>query len=221
MKYSRPIWTALLLLSLAALACDFSLGTPGQPGGALDPKGGVLFQDDFSDPTSGWVTQRSTNQVMDYESSGFRIWVNQPNFDYWSVPGLRFTDTRIEVTATKEAGPDDNDLGIICRYRDQNNFYGFLISNDGYYGISKRKDGDHRVISEDGMKHSSVIHTGNVQNRIRADCIGTTLALYVNDVKLVETQDTDYAVGDVGLLAGSFDTAGVDILFTNFVVRKP
>jgi hypothetical protein len=221
MKHRRPIWTALLLLSLVALACDFSLGTPGQPGGTLDPKGGVLFQDDFSDPTSGWVTQRSTNQVMDYESSGFRIWVNQPNFDYWSVPGLRFTDTRIEVTAAKVAGPDDNDLGIICRYRDQNNFYGFLISNDGYYGISKRKDGDHRMISEDGMKHSGVIHTGNAQNRIRADCIGSSLALYVNDVKLVETQDTDYAVGDVGLLAGSFDTAGVDILFTNFVVRKP
>jgi hypothetical protein len=220
MDKKLPIGLVFLLLVLAIMACDSgSLAVPNA--GRNGPNNQILFQDDFSDPTSGWVTQRSANQIMDYEKNSFRIWVNQPNFDYWSVPNLRFTDIRIEVTASKVAGPDDNDFGIICRYKDSNNFYSFLISSDGYFGISKRKDGVHQIIGAEGMKHSTKILSGNAKNRLRADCIGTSLILYVNDEKLLETQDSDFAVGDVGLLAGSFNSTGVDILFNSFVARKP
>jgi len=181
----------------------------------------VLFQDDFSDPSSGWVTVHEPDQIMAYENGGFRIWVNKPNFDYWSVPDLRFADAHIEVDVTKIGGPDDNDIGLICRYKNSDNFYGFLISSDGYYGISERQNGEHQVIGMDGMKYSSVIHTGNAKNHIRADCVGNLLTLYVNGVKLVEVEDSTLAVGDVGILAGSFSQPGVDILFDNFIVTKP
>jgi hypothetical protein len=220
MDKKLPIGFVLLLLILAILACDSSdLVDPND--GSNGQNNPTLFQDDFSDPTSGWATQRSPNQIMDYENNSFRIWVNQPNYDYWSVPNLRFTDIRVEVTASKVAGPDDNDFGVICRYKDSNNFYSLLISSDGYYGIGKRKDGVHQIIGGEGMKHSSIILTGNAKNRLRADCVGPSLTLYVNDEKLLEVQDSDFAVGDVGLLAGSFSSAGVDILFNNFVARKP
>jgi hypothetical protein len=33
--------------------------------------------------------------------------------------------------------------------------------------------------------------------------------------------DSDFASGDVGLLAGTYDEVGTDIHFDNFVVRKP
>lgn len=209
---------AICLMVFSLAACS-----PGQLMLNLIPGSdkSVLFKDNFSTISGGWSTQRNANSIIDFEKGGFRIWVNRPNYDYWSVPGLRFTDVSIEVTAAKLAGPDDNDFGIICRYQDQDNFYGFLISSDGYYGISKRKNGDHTIISGQEMKPSSAIHTGAATNTIRADCIGSTLTLYVNQVKLVEVTDTDYAMGDVGLLAGSFAQPGVDILFNDFVVRKP
>jgi hypothetical protein len=181
----------------------------------------VLFKDDFSKPSGGWTTQRDENTVIDYENGGFRIWVNQPNFDYWSVPGLRFTDVSIDVDARKLAGPDDNDYGIICRYIDQDNFYGFLISSDGYFGISKRKNGDHAIMGGQEMRPNTFIHTGTTLNHIHADCIGSTLTLYVNNEKMAQVTDPDFTVGDVGLLAGSFAQNGVDILFKNFSVRKP
>jgi hypothetical protein len=73
----------------------------------------------------------------------------------------------------------------------------------------------------DGMKLSSVIHTGTARNHVRGDCIGNTLTLYVNGVKLAEVQDSSLGIGDVGILAGSFDQPGVDILFNNFIVKKP
>ncbi len=206
------------LLIFALTACS-----PGQLMLNLVPGSdkSILFKDDFSTISGGWSTQRDAHSIIDFDQGGFRIWVNQPNYDYWSVPGLRFTDVSIEVNAIKLAGPDDNDFGIICRYQNQDNFYGFLISSDGYYGISKRKNGDHTIISGHEMKPSSAIHTGVAVNTIRADCIGSTLTLYVNQQKLAEVTDAEYPVGDVGVLAGSFTQSGVDILFKNFIVRKP
>jgi hypothetical protein len=215
----KQTFLAIIFLFLASLACSTgSLQATNSPAGAGNT---VLFQDDFSDPSSGWMTVHEPDQIMAYENGGFRIWVNQPNFDYWSVPGLRFTDVSIEVDITKLGGPDDNDIGVICRYKNSDNFYGFLISSDGYYGISERQNGEHQVIGMDGMKHSSTIHTGNAVNHVRADCVGNTLTLSVNGVQLVKVEDSSLAVGDVGLLAGSFDQPGVDILFDNFVVKKP
>jgi hypothetical protein len=125
------------------------------------------------------------------------------------------------VEATKLGGPDDNDFGLICRYIDEETFYGFLISSDGYYGITKRNKSDHQVINAETMQFSDVIKRGDATNKIRAECIGNRLLLWANGEKLAEVIDDDYSAGDVGLLAGSFDKIGVDILFDNFVMTKP
>jgi len=58
-------------------------------------------------------------------------------------------------------------------------------------------------------------------NHLRADCIGNTLTLYVNFNEVASVQDSDFATGDVGVLAGAFAEAGVDVLFQNFVVIQP
>jgi hypothetical protein len=71
------------------------------------------------------------------------------------------------------------------------------------------------------MEYSDAIIQGNVANRITADCIGNTLTLYVNDTQLLSVQDTSLSSGDVGLIAGTFDTPGTDIHFDNFIVRQP
>jgi hypothetical protein len=181
----------------------------------------VLFQDDFSDPTSGWMTLTDANQVMDYELNGFRIWANRTDIDVWSVPRLQLSDVRIDVDATKLAGPDDNDFGIICRYQDPQNFYGFLISSDGYFGISRRLNGDHSLVGMATMQHDAVIRTGSASNHIQAECKGTSLTLSVNGKQLITVQAADFPEGDVGLLAGTFAQPGVDILFDNYVVVSP
>ena len=71
------------------------------------------------------------------------------------------------------------------------------------------------------MEYSEAINQGNATNRLRADCIGQTLTLYVNDQQVFQTSDSQFSSGDVGLIAGTFDVAGTDIHFDNFVVRKP
>lgn len=181
----------------------------------------VLFQDDFSDPSSGWDQVDSEEGTTDYIDGAYRIYVNEINTDIWSNPGLNFTDTRIEVEATKVGGDDNNDFGIICRYLDVNNFYFFIISSDGYYGLGKVANGEQQLIGDESMPPSEIIKQGEATNLIRADCVGDQLTIYANGVKLAEHVDTDFVSGDVGLIAGSFANPGTDIHFKNFKVLMP
>lgn len=87
----------------------------------------VLFQDDFSDPASGWGDYSSENGSTTYENGGFRIQVIEPNWTiFYSIGQVFPDDIRIEVQATKLGGPDDNDFGIICRVGEDNQSYYYL-----------------------------------------------------------------------------------------------
>jgi hypothetical protein len=200
-----------------ALACSLTPVVGSDP----DVPEGVLFQDDFSDSSSGWDSVRTDEGMTDYDGGVYRIVVNQTQTDYWGNPGRDFVDVRVEADASKGGGPDDNDYGLICRYRDTKNFYAFLISSDGFYAITKVVNGDYELIGLDAMQPSDSIQQGGATNRIRGDCVGTTLTLYVNGDQLYSVEDASYASGDVGLIAGTFDETGADIRFDNFSVREP
>jgi hypothetical protein len=159
--------------------------------------------------------------MTDYFDGVYRIYVNTDNTDYWANPGLDFTDTIVEVEATKVGGPEDNDFGLICRYQNTDNFYVMIISSDGYYGIFRVIDGVQEIIGSDEMEYNQAINEGDVVNIIKADCIGSTLTLYANGSQLISVQDSSFSSGDVGLIAGTFDEPGTDIHFDNFVVRQP
>lgn len=183
--------------------------------------GQVLFQDDFSDNARGWNQQQNGDGAAGYQDGHYRILVNTTNSDVLANPNLNFTDTLIEVDATKVGGDNDNYIGLVCRYKDVDNFYFFVISSDGYYGIGKKLNGQHMLIGKTSMQPTDVVKQGNATNHIQADCEGSTLRLVVNGELLAETTDTDLISGDAGLLAGSYLTPGTDIAFDNFVVRKP
>jgi hypothetical protein len=185
------------------------------------PAGSVLFQDDFSDPSSGWVEGEDSLGKTEYGGGGLRITVSSSKSGKISVPRLKFTDVSIDADAIKVAGPDDNAFGLICRYKDEENFYFLEISSDGYYGIGKSKDGDLTLLGTDQMQSSDAIRQGKVANHIRAECVGQTLTLYTNGVKLAQVEDADLAEGDVGVVAVSFGTPGVEVSFDNFSVTRP
>jgi serine/threonine protein kinase len=185
------------------------------------PQPDMIFQDDFSDPNSGWDLVQETDRITDYHNGVYRIFVNKPSYDVWANPGLNILDMVIEVEATKVGGPDDNDFGVICRYQDINNFYIFTISSDGYYAIAKKMNGDRVLIDMEKMEYSDIIYQGNATNEIRVDCVGDNLVLTVNGQTLKVATDPDFTSGDVGLIAGTYDIPGTDIYFDNFLIKHP
>jgi len=218
---SRLLQVSLIfVLALNAAGCGGKIGN-SKPVKTEIKSGDILYQDDFSQVPSGWGIWEKSEAVVAYEQGGLRILVNEPNFDFWTGAGKQFADAVIEVDVKRLSGPADNDFGVICRYQDAKNFYMFLVSSDGYYGIGKIKDDQHSLIGIDQLQYSDLIQPQQTEHRLRVDCVGDILRLSVDGKQLLEATDSDFVTGDVGVLAGAYSTPGVDILFDNIEVRQP
>jgi hypothetical protein len=201
-------------------ACRGVAADPSQTVAAAQAPGSVLFQDDFAQATTGWDRLLVTEGVMDYYSGGYRILVNALQTNFWATPRRNFGDVRLEVDTGKLAGPDENRIGLICRHNGKD-YYFFMITSDGYYGMGLFKDGQATLLGQTELIASTSIKQGVAVNHLRADCVGSTLTFFINGFQTAQVQDATLATGDVGLLAGTFGAAGVDVLFDNFVVLQP
>ncbi len=212
------------VLALSILACTFGASgtaTEAPPTEATPTGPKVLFQDDFSSAGNEWLQLRDTDGITDFEQDGYRIMVDKTEWVFWSNPGISVSNVKIDVDATKLGGPEENEFGVICRYVDENNFYFFTTTSDGYFSVNKMVNGEFSFIGMEEFGTTEVVNGGNVLNHLTAECNGNTLRFWVNGSLLLETQDDSYTVGDVGLIAGTADAAGTDILFDNFVVTEP
>jgi hypothetical protein len=208
----------ILMLSITACSSIKSMA-PLHPAG--EP-GDVLFKDDFSESPNGWGVLGREGGEIGFQDNGFVISVDTPQYLFWSVNGDRYLDTKIDVDAVLLEGPTDDNFGVICRFQDNDNFYGFLISHDGYYGIFKVVEGILIMSTPDPvLNYNDTIRQGGIVNHIQAVCQGDVLSLYVNDVLLSQIKDDSFTSGQIGLIAGAYDTAGVKVLFDNLVVTQP
>jgi hypothetical protein len=234
MKTSGKLGIFVSILILAAMAC--ALGgngdNPDNPGGNSGGNSGgdtgglfgssanILFEDDFSNPESGWDRYSDAEGLTDYDNGAYKIAVYTDTLFYWANPYQTFGDVIVEVQGMKVSGGDDMQYGIICRHQDIENWYALVISGDGWAAIRKRYLGSDLDYIVDWTQTASV-NTGNATNNLRAECVGSRLSLYVNGTLALEINDADLVSGDVGLIAGTFDQMDTEVLFDNFVVRQP
>jgi len=192
-----------------------------QAAGMSPVPGPAVFRDDFSDPNSGW--ERFSNEAgsADYYRDHYRVYAELPKIIAWGVANRIYSDVNIEVEATKVSGTDNNYIGVMCRYQDEENYYLFAIQSSGYYGIEKHKAGNVELLGSDYLEYSDTIHQGNTTNKFQISCIGDTLTFYLNGIKLMAAKDTDLSAGDVGLAAAAFEVGNTEILFDNFVAKIP
>jgi hypothetical protein len=189
------------------------------------PTSRVRFSDDFSDTSSGWPETREKASGNYYDDGGYRLYTRD---DYsrsvWISEAGIHQDVVVEVDAkVLNSGPiDEFGAGVVCRvHGEEDDYYRFNVYPSGYAYIAKVRDND--VITLADGDRSDVIG-GNVASlHIRADCVGNTLTLYVDDQKVLEAEDSEYESGEVGLFAITTEeaSAGADILFDNFFLKKP
>lgn len=120
----------------------------------------------------------------------------------WTLPPTHavFKDFIVEVEATNWS-PDKALYGVVLRQIDRNNLYRFWISGNGYHGFDKQQDG--KLVEIFPHKSSSAIITGAATNLMRVECNGSRFVFYTNGEKLDEAEDSSFASGAIGLIAGS------------------
>jgi hypothetical protein len=194
--------------------------TPTQPATATPEAGTLIYSEDFSGD-SGWVEENNDSWRVGQMDGGYSILVKISYAPIWSVRNQELTDVRLEVDAARLDGPADGYYGLVCRHLNGDNYYALVIGSDGFYGIAIKEGGDKLRYLVEGRDQQSVILSGSAYNRIRGDCIGSTLSLYANGQKLLETQDSTFDSGDIGLLAGTLKVSGLRVLFDNYAAYTP
>lgn len=186
---------------------------------------GVLLQEDFSDPHSGWDRHTADDLTTDYVDGQYLVSIKPANLDAWGLAGLDLNDMQIQAEARRAAGPPDNAFGLLCRFTrsgGRSNFYFFLISSDGYYAVGKVVQDKRTYLNPAGdFEPWPAVKPDPAVNVLAAACRGDQLTFTVNGQSAGPFSDTDLTHGDVGLTAGSFNTGGVQVAFDNVLVRQP
>ncbi len=186
--------------------------------------GKILFQDDFSNPASGWIVTKTDYGEFSYDNGTFLYAINKPNYvTHALLPNQTFDNVSLEADMTLDQGGKNAALGLICRAAANSTQlkkgYKFLVVPGAGYGILEQTGvnaSDFKLLVEkeqaDAVPTSGTIH-------LRADCAGDHLALYENGNQLVETTNSDLTSGQVGFAVSSPQNQGVTVRFDNLIVR--
>jgi hypothetical protein len=196
---------------------EVTTATPTESGPRL---GALLYEERFGDATSGWDEFDDDDTWAGYVDGEYGIGVYRTNYMAWGnpEPEQEFAGFQVEVDARQVEGPVDNNFGLLIRYQpDDDSFYWFQISADGYYSFDLRQDGEWTSLVD--WVESDAIQQGlAATNRLKVICQESQFRLYVNDVLLGEVTDSSLGLGSVGLAAGTFDEPGVVIHFDDLSV---
>jgi uncharacterized RDD family membrane protein YckC len=188
----------------------------------------ILFQDDFSDPSSGWDTGVLTEGEFGYAEGSYRIFAKQAGRQLRSdIAGPRVEALRLEFEATQLAGASGDLVGARC-YTDVEASVGYLLGIAPVqrgYAISAFRRSDYTLLESSGEEVDSIRPLGE-ENQLRLDCVAspdgpTVLTLAVNGQALVRAEDEK---GRRGFDAFGFfvDTTegGADAHFDDLVVTE-
>jgi len=212
----RLSFIVIIIVCLAIiLACQYPISHYSS--------GDVIFVDDFSESNDIWDTWEKPNEsAVSFFEGGLIMIVSEPNLDIITTNSVSYPDVLIQTTAQKRFGTDDNAYGIVCRYLNDENYYGFFFFLDGYYGIVEVVGGEYKLISSENMEFDEGIYQGKGENSILAKCKNNTLTLSINGVEKASVFNKDLRAGKTGLITGSFSEADeTAVLFDNFLVMVP
>jgi hypothetical protein len=199
----------------------------GQP-----PEPGDIFQDDFSDKSSGWDLHKFSEKegeryTIEYAIGRLRVY-DAPDASSWTyahtltpTAPTAIEDAIVEVdgtVTTNASESSDTAWGIICRALDYENLYALGIFSDGRPSIWKLKDNEPIPLATGSP--SDAFRGGSAKNHLRADCLGSKLTLYANNRMVLKAEDSEFKAGMIGLYVEEHGE-GSDILFDNFLVSSP
>ncbi|MCH7662272.1 MAG: helix-turn-helix transcriptional regulator [Chloroflexi bacterium] len=174
--------------------------------------GTLLLEDDFSikdtwDTIDGFYDEE---QILLHDRG------TQDFYFSHARPHLSFDNIILEVDGYWSDGSIGGKYGLGFRFQDQDNYYEFLISNDGRYSISKYVNGFVTVFLEG---YSEAIALSGVVNRFHVEVNGNTKRFFINGQYLGSIEDGEFPSGDVCLMADTPEsTQNLYIAFDNLLL---
>ncbi len=184
----------------------------------LDGEWTLSYSDDFNTPDQGnWTEFDGEDVLTQWQDGRFVFDVYAEGITAISTTNeLSLNDVVVQAEVFRADDILANDMGLVCRYQDPDNYYSLSFGNDDYVAIYKTVDGDWESLFNEFVD----IDLSADFHMLTISCIGTELSLYVDDQLIISVDDGDLSTGDVGLLAGTYGDVPIRIEFDNFVVYR-
>jgi hypothetical protein len=223
-KWISSLTTILILgLALYFLLPQIFLAArqPEETASSLISNEGILFQDNFTDPKSGWPSANRPDGSFGYQDPTFYfLELTAPDNNLTVFQNLNLVDftaeTKLSVNYSDTLSGDFR-AGLAFR-RSGDNFYAFTVSpNTRTWQVLKYTAGDVEVLAKG--RHST-IHDAVQVFSLRVVARERTFAFYINNEFAVEVADADYRSGNVGFVLETLDETGARIIFDSLAIEE-
>lgn len=186
----------------------------------------VIWEDDFSDVTSGWERYRELDGVLDYleEEEVYQMQVQAEDSIWWVWMEEDWFDVGVSVDAWQVGGLEGALYGLMCRYDpNTNDGYVFLINTEGKAAVGVIGENfTFEALPGGELTAFDAIQTGlNVKNTIEAICMGEVLKMYVNGILLFDLAAVGFTGDDIGFTVVTLVGGGIDAYFDDLLVFEP
>jgi subtilisin family serine protease len=178
------------------------------PSAAAAAANGPPITDNFSSTQSGLQNGGETT----YASGRYVVAPNAPNRAAWSTYGSTYATASIEATLQLTA-PTGGAGGLVFWQTGNNDYYAFLVTNDGFYQIARLQGGRWSALTPWQQSPALV---ANGPNKLGVTFNGRQITLQANGQNLGVTQAPAAGNGRVGFIATNFAQPGVSAAFTDF-----
>lgn len=210
---------ALLLAIMLALLPSLSSAKPA------NPKGKLVFEDDFSSNTKSKLEDnlKAADFQRGFHAPGvYHLKLLQNNEIRWSL----FPDqSYAEFTVTNDMWDFSDEInsgkvaqGLVFRAQDSNHFYAVLIDPRGGTYSVRKLDGAGKWTDLIATKASPLIKRQKEVNQLRVDGEGDSFTIYLNDEQLDAFTDKSYAKGGIGFIVANVDAKEPHMHFDNIKV---
>jgi hypothetical protein len=223
----RRIGAIAVLASIAVLIARvviaMSAGEREEGPSTMRPHEYVMIRDDFSDPASGWVEQRTKRVKAQYVDGVYRVSLTPPEFTWRRfLSGSPVRGISVEADVLPVGGV----AGIVCSVSEASgNSYAFLVraETDSYEIVKTTNWNRHHAIAEG---YNRAIFK-SATNHIRGECVAgtsgepTNLTMWVNGSQVAHVEDlTGFASFDaMGMIVFSLRMGHIHADFDNAVAR--
>lgn len=177
------------------------------------------FSDDFDTPNKGnWTIFNESAVVSEWRNGRFAFDFNEAMMTATSITNdLDLSDVVVQMEVYRVGDVIENDMGLVCRYQDQDNYYSMSFGNDDYVTIYKTVAGTWTALFNEFVDTD----LSGDYHQMTISCIGTELSLFIDGNLMAKVNDSELSTGDVGLISGTYDSVPVVLEFDNFVVYTP
>ena len=199
---------------------DLELQPLSDTSSQLEP---ILISDDLTADNGTFSQSGMSGAFHNYFEDGFHFSPLIPYGYYAAKATTSLADVAISATVHMHIDLTSNSsqyAGLLCR-SNQDGMYMAVIRADGTYSIFR--DTPQSPFALLAERSSDAIVSGDADNDLRLECVGSQINFYINDIQVESLTDTRYGIrfGRVGLFTKAGKEPALDaIVFSNLLVEE-